>query len=203
MVQLGIRRANFALEENQNAVYYAGTSCTFENQLKMKKGVEKMKKVAILTLICFFSVSGIGLAKGPGGLGELKMPHGKWWRMPEVTKKLDLTSEEQQELDNLYVQSRQQMIDLKSNVEREKLELEVILDQQKFDESACMDRFKKFQDARTNLANEQFRFLVKVRKLLGLDRYQQLKTEFRDRQMHRMKRQHGLKGPMKGGIIHQ
>jgi len=162
-----------------------------------------MKKVTIFTLICLLAASGIGLARGPRGMEGLKMPHGKWWRMPEVTRKLELTSEEQQKLDDLFVQSRRRMIDLKSNVQKEGLELEVILDQQNFDESACIDRFKKFQDARTNLTREQFRFLVKVRKLLGLDRYRQLKTEFRDRPMHRMKGQRGHKGPMKGGMIHE
>lgn len=93
------------------------------------------------------------------------------------------------------------MIDLKSNVEKEKLELEMILDQQDFNESACMDRFKKFQDARTKLANERFRFLIEVRKLLGLDRYRQLKTEFLDRRGHRMKGQQEGKGPVKDRMI--
>jgi Spy/CpxP family protein refolding chaperone len=162
-----------------------------------------MKKVTIFTLICLLAASGIGLAKGPRGMGGLKMPHGKWWRMPEVAKKLELTSEEQQKFDDLFVQSRRQMIDLKSNVQKEGFELEVILDQQNFDESACMDRFKKFQDARTNLTNERFRFLVEVRKLLGLDRYRQLKTEFRDRRVHRMKGQQERKGPIKDRMIHE
>jgi Spy/CpxP family protein refolding chaperone len=162
-----------------------------------------MKKVTIFTLICLLAASGIGLAMGPRGMGGLKMPHGKWWRMPEVAKKLELTSEEQQKFDDLFVQSRRQMIDLKSNVQKEGFELEVILDQQNFDESACMDRFKKFQDARTNLTNERFRFLVEVRKLLGLDRYRQLKTEFRDRRVHRMKGQQERKGPIKDRMIHE
>jgi len=122
--------------------------------------------------------------------------------MPQVAKKLELTSKKQQKFDDLFVQSRRRMIDLKSNVEKEKLELEMILDQQDFDESACMDRFKKFQDARTKLANERFRFLIEVRKLLGLDRYRQLKTEFRDRRVHRMKGQQEGKGPIKNRMIH-
>ena len=162
-----------------------------------------MKKVTIFTLICVLAASGIGLARGPRGMGGLKMPHGKWWRMPEVAKKLELTSEEQQKFDDLFVQSRRQMIDLKNNVQKKGLELEVILDQQNFDESAFMDRFKKFQDARTNLTNERFRFLVEVRKLLGLDRYRQLKTEFRDRRVHRMKGEKERKGPIKDRMIHE
>ena len=160
-----------------------------------------MKKVTIFTLICLLAASGIGLARGPRGMEGLKMPHGKWWRMPQVAKKLELTSEEQQKLDDLFVQSRRRMIDLKSNVQKEGLELEMILDQQNFDESACMDRFKKFQDARTNLTNERFRFLIEVRKLLGLDRYRQLKTEFRNRRVHRMKRQQEGKRPVKDRMI--
>ncbi len=160
-----------------------------------------MKKVTIFSLICLLAASGIGLARGPRGMEGLKMPYGKWWRMPEVAKKLELTSEEQQKLDDLFVQSRRRMIDLKSNVQKEGLELEVILDQQDFDESACMDRFKKFQDARTRLANERFRFLIEVRKLLGPDRYRRLKTEFRDRRVHRMKGQQEGKGPVKDRMM--
>ena len=162
-----------------------------------------MKKVMFFTLIGLLAASGIGLARGPGDMGRLKMPHGKWWRMPEVAKKLALTSEEQQKFDDLFVQSRRRMIDLKSNVEKEQLELGMILDQQDFNESACMDRFKKFEDARTNLANERFRFLVEVRKLLGLDRYRKLKTEFRDHRVHRMKGLQERKRPIKERMVHE
>ncbi|NVL91068.1 MAG: periplasmic heavy metal sensor [Desulfobacterales bacterium] len=160
-----------------------------------------MKKVMLFVLICFFAASGIGLAKGPagmGGTGGFTAPSGKWWRTPEVGKKLGLNKKEQQKLDELFIQNRRRLIDLKTNVQKEKLELEQILEQQNFDETACMDRFKKFQGARTNLCNERFKFLVKVRKLLGLDRYRQLKTEFRDRRMCRTKGEQGRMGPMKG-----
>lgn len=162
-----------------------------------------MKKVTILALICFFTTSGIVFATGPGEMAQLKIPGGKWWRMPEVVKKLVLTSEEQQKLDDLFVQSRRQTIDLKSNVKKEELELAIILDQQKFDESACMDQYKKLDSARDKLSTERFRFLVEVRKLLGLDRYRQLKTEFRNRRMHQMKKQQDRKRPMKGKMIQE
>jgi Spy/CpxP family protein refolding chaperone len=157
-----------------------------------------MKKITMLAMICFFAASGIGLARERCGMGEFKVPHGKWWQMPGVAKKLGLTSEEQQKLDDLFLRSRRQMIDLTSSVQKEKLELEMILDEQNFDEPACRDRFKKFQHARTNVANERFGFLIEVRKLLGHDRYRQLKTEFRERGMHRMKGPEGCRGPLNG-----
>lgn len=162
-----------------------------------------MKKVTILALICFFTTSGIVFATGPGEMAQLKIPGGKWWRMPEVVKKLVLTSEEQQKLDDQFVQSRRRMIDLKSNVKKEELELAIILDQKNFDESACMAQYKKLDSARDKLSNERFRFLVEVRKLLGLDRYRQLKTEFRNRRMHQMNKQQERKRPMKGKMIQE
>jgi Spy/CpxP family protein refolding chaperone len=156
-----------------------------------------MKKVIIFTLIYFFTVSDISFGQGPNSMGKMKLPMGKWWLRAEVAEKLNLTSEEQQRLDNMFVQSRRKMIDLRSNVQKEKLELDVILNKKDFDENACMNRFKKFQDARTTLANEQFKFLIETRKLLGIERFQQLETEFRDRRMHPMKGRQGQKGHIK------
>lgn len=153
-----------------------------------------MKRVMMLAMICFFALSGVGLAKRPGGMAKLKMPPGKWWQMPEVAEKLDLTSQEQQELDELFAQSQRRMIDLRNNVQKEKFELELILDQQDFDKPACMNRFKKFQNARTNLADERFKFLVEVRKLLDHNRYRALKTEFQHHRMNQMKKRHGPAG---------
>ena len=162
-----------------------------------------MKKVTILALICFFTISGVVFARGPGEMAQLKIPGGKWWKMPEVVKKLGITSEEQQKLDDLYVQSRRRMIDLKSNVKKEELELTIILDQKNFDESACMDQYKKLDSARDKLSNERFKFLVEVRKLLGLDRYRQLKTEFRNHRKHQMKKQQECNRPMKGKMMQE
>jgi Spy/CpxP family protein refolding chaperone len=166
-----------------------------------------MKKVTILSAICFFAVSGVGLARGPMGPCKFNIPYGKWWRTSEVAKKLDLTSQEQQELDNLYVQSQWNMIEVRSNMHKQEFEVEVMLDQEKFDEFACMDRFKKYQEAKAQFMKEQFRFLVKVRKLLGLERYRELKTQSGEAVgcgAHRMKGQgqQGRKGPMQRGMSH-
>lgn len=88
------------------------------------------------------------------------------------------------------------MINLKRAVEKKTLELEANLDHQNFDGSFCMDRFRRFQDARTNLVNERFKFLIKARKLLRADRYRQLKTEFPHRRVHGMKGGAEPKGPI-------
>jgi len=147
-----------------------------------------MKKATLLTLVFIFALSGISMAKdagfGMGGLGHGKgkmgMFGGKWWKMPKVSDKLALTLEEKEKLDNMHLQHRRKMIDLRSQVQKERLELEHILDSSAFSATASMDRFKKLQEAHTILAIERFRFLVQVRELLGLGRFQELKYEVRE-----------------------
>lgn len=157
-----------------------------------------MKRSTLLTLVLIFVLSSINMAmaKVPGfggqrlghGKESMGMPIGKWWKMPHVADKLALSQEEKEKLDSIYLQHRHQMIDFRSQVDKERLELEYLLDSKAFNASACMDRFKKFEKARNNLTTERFKFLIQVRELLGLQRFQQLKVEVRQ---YRMKGKRG------------
>ncbi len=162
-----------------------------------------MKKLTLLALLIMFALPGISMAGDHGfgwgkpgpGKENMGVPHGKWWERPEVASKLALTQAEKDKLDTMYLQHQQQMIDLHSQVKKERLELEQLLDSSKFNATACMDRFSKVQEAQSNLATERFRFLVQVREMLGLERFQQLKAEVRQ---SRMKRKGGKRHPAKG-----
>ena len=164
-----------------------------------------MKKVTLLVLLFMFVLSGISMARDSGSgwrghgneKGALGMPHGKWWKMPQMADKLALTKEEKGKLDTTYLEHRHQMIDLRSQVEKERLELERLLDSSTFNATACMDRFKKLQEAHNNLAIERFKLLVQVRELLGLERFMQLKDEVR---RYRMKQEQGRRNSSKGDI---
>ena len=54
----------------------------------------------------------------------IDLPPGKWWRMPDVAKELNISSDEQQKLDDFYYKHRTQMIDLKGGLEKEQIALE-------------------------------------------------------------------------------
>lgn len=164
-----------------------------------------MKKVTLLALLFMFALSGMSMAKNPGFGGQrpghqkesMGVPGGKWWKTPQVADKLALTQEQKAQLDSMYLNHRHQMIDLRSQVQKERLELEQLLDSSTFNAAASMDRFKKLQEARTSLATERFKFLVQVREMLGLERFQQLKVKV---QQHRMKRKQARRRPAKGNI---
>lgn len=161
-----------------------------------------MKKIILLALVFVFVLPGISMARDPsfggGGPGHGKenfLPRGKWWRLPQVADKLALTQKEKEKLDALSLEKRRTMIDLRSQVQKERLELEALMDSSNFDAAACMERFQKVLEAKRNLSTERFKFLVGIRELLGLERFQQLKAEF---WKYRMKGRRGQRNPAKG-----
>jgi len=122
---------------------------------------------------------------------------GKWWRIPQVAEKLALTDAQQRQLDELFMDNRGKLVELKSALERERTELNVLLEKEPVNEAAVMAQLKKLEAARTDLSSERLRFGLEVRKILGYEKFQDLKTFFKD---YREKR---VPAPKKqSGVIH-
>ncbi len=116
------------------------------------------------------------------------LPSGKWWRDQRMSKQLDLNKAEKSKLDQAFVNSRRKLIELKSIVEKERFELENILENETLNEHAVTEQFKKLEKARASLAGEHFNFLIQVRKILGNERFQRIKMfygKLRHQKMHR------------------
>ncbi|CAN2039209.1 Periplasmic heavy metal sensor [Candidatus Magnetomoraceae bacterium gMMP-15] len=137
----------------------------------------------------------MGMGSDMSGGMEKYLPSGKWWRMPEIAEQLKLTDAEQIKLDDLFIKSRKSMIDLKADMAKKHLDLQAVVDAKNFNESATMNQFNNLQTVRTKLSSERFKFMIEVRKLLGNDRFQQLKTKCQKYLKGRMKGPHGRKGP--------
>ncbi|NIQ37876.1 MAG: periplasmic heavy metal sensor [Proteobacteria bacterium] len=121
------------------------------------------------------------------------VPSGKWWRLPRVAERLSLTDDEKGQLESLFVDNRRKLIDLKAGLERERFELENLLEGEELDEAAIMEQFKRFEGAQTKLAREHFRFLLEVRKIVGFERFQHLKTFYRLLRRERERRENRLR----------
>ncbi len=71
------------------------------------------------------------------------------------------------------------MIDLKSNVERERFELETLIESEEMDEDTTKKQFKKLDKARSDLAGERFKSLMESRKILGSGRFKTVKQMYK------------------------
>jgi Spy/CpxP family protein refolding chaperone len=107
------------------------------------------------------------------------VPSGKWWYNPKIQKNLDLSKKEISKLDKLFAKSRRKLIKLKAEVEHEQFELDQLLDQKKVNDAKVKTQFQKLEKSRNQLANERLDFVIGVRNILGSDRFQQLKSNYR------------------------
>jgi hypothetical protein len=110
----------------------------------------------------------------------LVIPPGKWWSMPEMAKKINLTEPEKKKLDELYIVFHRKLIDHKAVMDKLWLDIDARFDKEELDESAILEQFKKHEAERSAIATERFRFLVNVRKILGRERYQRLKALYEE-----------------------
>ena len=107
------------------------------------------------------------------------VPAGKWWYNPKIQKNLGLSKKEVGKLDKLFANSRRKLIKLKSEVENEQFELDQLLGQKKGNDTKVKKQFQKLEKARNKLANERLQFVIGVRNLLGPERFQQLKSNYK------------------------
>jgi Spy/CpxP family protein refolding chaperone len=131
-----------------------------------------LKKVWVGILLIFM-ISLPGMAAGQD------VPSGKWWYNQKVVQNLNLTQKEIRQLDQLYVDSHRKLIKLKNAVEREQFELDALLGEKTVDNAKVRKQFKRLESARTDLANERLEFVMRVREIIGADRFQQLKTSYK------------------------
>ena len=106
------------------------------------------------------------------------MMDGKWWQSKRITEELKITDDEKRQLNETYTASRRELITLKSNVERERFELDNLLDRGESNKETVLDHYNRLETARSKLSEERFKLLLDVRDIVGIERYQQLKEMF-------------------------
>lgn len=117
----------------------------------------------------------------PSSLMAQEMMHGKWWQNKTMTDQLELSDSERKLLDDKYIESRRRMIDLKNEVERERFELDVLLGKEDANKEQISERYESLEKARAKLSKERFGLLIEIRDVIGVERFQELKSMHRDR----------------------
>ena len=74
--------------------------------------------------------------------------HGMWWNDRSIVAELELQDAEKKELEERYIESRRKMIEQKSEVERQRFELDLLLGSPDVDRQKIMTRFDSLEQAR-------------------------------------------------------
>lgn len=109
----------------------------------------------------------------------------RWWNTPQYMEALKLTDGDIQQLNQVYEVSSLEMIELKGQVEAARLKLQFLLEKEELDESALKAQYSQLEETRAALGRERFDFFVKVRKIIGPQRFSQLMEMYKERRRQR------------------
>jgi Spy/CpxP family protein refolding chaperone len=121
-------------------------------------------------------------------------PPGMWWKNPDLVTKLNLTPDQQKRMDDIFQQSRLQLIDLKAAVEREEVTLEPMLAANPPDTNKVLAQIDRTAQARADLEKANAKMLLGIRGILTPDQWTKLQAEERENRRQMMQRFQGPNG---------
>lgn len=162
--------------------------------------------LAVATLV---AAGAIASAQGPGpgfgpGFGGHRPPmeqalgprgaHSQWWNNPVLVEKLKLTDDQRKAMDQIVLQHRATLIDMRANLEKAELGMEPLIGEDQPNEAKILAQIDKVAQARAELEKANARFLLALRAKLTPDQWKQLKAARGEHMSHMEHRE----GPRNG-----
>jgi Spy/CpxP family protein refolding chaperone len=137
---------------------------------------------------------GPGMGQGPGfGMHRPPMeralgmhgPQGRWWNDPALVEKLGLTEDQRKAMDQILLDHREKLVDMRAAVEKAELQMEPLMQEDQPNESKILSQIDKVAQARAELEKANARFLLAIRAKLSPDQWKQLQAARADRMQRR------------------
>jgi Spy/CpxP family protein refolding chaperone len=114
---------------------------------------------------------------GPEGFDHGMGPHGMWWKDPEIVTAIALTPDQQKHIEDLFIQSRTQLIQLHATLETQQLQLGPVLDANPVDQPKAMAVIDKIANSRADLEKANAKMLLSIRGVLNPDQWTKLQAQ--------------------------
>jgi len=118
------------------------------------------------------------------------MPDGKWWKNPRVAADLGLSPDQSTEIEKIFVRSRSKLIDLRADLEKKQLDLQVAMDDKTANRSAVEKKIEAVENARASLQKTRALMILDMKQVLKPDQWERLvqKQQERREQMQERRR---------------
>lgn len=126
-------------------------------------------------------------------------PPGIWWHNPDLIQKLTLTADQQKRMDDIMQQNRSQLMDLRTNLQKQETIIEPMLAADQPDTNKILAQVDVAVQARAELEKAAARMLLSIRNVLTPDQWNKLQTEERENRRIFMRRGGPPGGP--GGSV--
>lgn len=102
------------------------------------------------------------------------MGNNGWWNNPRIVERLKLTDDQRKAMDQILLDHREKLIDLRANLQKAELALEPLMSADTPNDSAITAQIDKVVQARAELERANARFLLAVRDKLTTDQWKQI-----------------------------
>jgi Spy/CpxP family protein refolding chaperone len=102
-----------------------------------------------------------------------QLPDGKWWKRPRIAAYIDLTADQERQLDEIFAKNRPQIIDLKANLEKRQFEYDQAMESGA-DRKIIASRIEAREDARAKLQTELALMVIDMRRVLRPEQWERL-----------------------------
>ena len=133
---------------------------------------------------------GGGMGPGPG-FGWHRPPmerafgpqgaQGRFWNSPRLVEKLKLTDVQRKEFDDIFLQHREKLIDLRASLQKVELALEPLMREEPPNEAKILAQIDKVAQARAELEKANAGFLLAIRGKLTAEQWKLLQADRADR----------------------
>jgi periplasmic protein CpxP/Spy len=117
---------------------------------------------------------------GPGGPPMARsfrgMQHGRWWDNPRIADRIGLTDDQKKKMDDIFLQSRLQLIDLNAAVEKQEAIMQPLIGADQPDEGKILSQIDAIAQARAELEKARARMLFGIRKVLTPDQWKKVQA---------------------------
>ncbi len=124
--------------------------------------------LAIIGVTSFFLPNLLAF-KGPMG-------GGKWWYSPAVKDKLQLTPDQTNKINKIWMEHRKRIIDIKSDIEKGYLDLENLMGQSMVEREKAYKLAESLGQLHAKQIEERIRMTIDIRKELSVEQFQKLKS---------------------------
>jgi TonB family protein len=99
---------------------------------------------------------------------------GKWWKNSEIVKKLQITEAQVKQIEQVFLDHRLKLVDLRAELERRELQMKPLLEVDRPDESKVVAQTQRIAEARGELEKANTLMMLAIRRILSVEQWKGL-----------------------------
>ena len=133
----------------------------------MKKKTLLMTALAIIGLTTFILPSLLAF--------DPPMAGGKWWLRPAIKDKLQLTLDQTEKINKIWIEHRKRIIDTRGEIEKTYLDLESLMDQPTVDKQEAYRLAERLGQLVAQQTEARIKMTIDIRQELSVEQFEKLK----------------------------